>query len=532
MVLQAEEEKKAPAQAEKFEAVEVESFTVKAEFPGLVEATKETPIRIVPEAWTDFTVLRAVEHGARVRKGDVLVACDPKKLRKAIDDKRLALPAKRIELEMARVELEKKEKLTPISLEEKRRSRAQSEEDLAYFEEVEFDMRIRDAHEDLEQVENRLAYAEEELRQLRKMYEKDDLTEETEEIILQRARNDVDEYRWLFEQTKERSGRQLEVMLPREHERRRVANEKSRVDWRGAEANLRRDLEKARLDLEAKKRSLANEEKSLSEHEADLEWMTIRAPHDGWVYYGGSVRGSWPTIATMEKKLVAGGKLSSTEVTLTVVRDSPLRLRAAVPGDKLKGLAPGRKGTATMKWNDDLSFPCFVERISYVPLPSDKYDAVFAFKPDGENPVLPGMPVELEIVVYEKDKALTLPAKAVTEEDGVSTVVLANGRERTVETGWKSGDKIEIVKGLKAGDLVRIGETTQAKEGEKKGDPPSASSQVTPPSKTPPSAKKAKPQDSEAGPTPGGTKPQQNKEERDPKAPKGKGKGKGSDGEK
>ena len=61
-----------------------------------------------------------------------------------------------------------------------------------------------------------LAYATEELNQLKKMYEADDLTEETEEIILQRTKNQVDRAKFLLEGAIKRDKQFNEVVVPRE----------------------------------------------------------------------------------------------------------------------------------------------------------------------------------------------------------------------------------------------------------------------------------------------------------------------------
>ena len=63
--------------------------------------------------------------------------------------------------------------------------------------------------------EQYLAYAAEELNQLKKMYEADDLTEETEEIILQRAQYQYERAKFSHEAAKIRNEETLQVQLPR-----------------------------------------------------------------------------------------------------------------------------------------------------------------------------------------------------------------------------------------------------------------------------------------------------------------------------
>ena len=47
---------------------------------AVVEAAEMAPIKLEPKVWTDLTVLEAVSHGARVKKGDVLVKLDTEKM--------------------------------------------------------------------------------------------------------------------------------------------------------------------------------------------------------------------------------------------------------------------------------------------------------------------------------------------------------------------------------------------------------------------------------------------------------------------
>src|SRR5690606_1526033 len=175
------------------------------------------------------------------------------------------------------------------------RDKMQAEQDLAHFEDIGRPLRERGAKEEVNEIGESLAYAEEELNQQKKMYEQDDLTEETEEIVLRRAENTVLRYRWRLEQTEARTARTLDTVLPREHESLKTNLELQQLDWRGGEKSLREDLEKKRLAAAAKRREINEQKKNLDELEADLAALRVTAPHDGIVYYGMSQRGKWTT---------------------------------------------------------------------------------------------------------------------------------------------------------------------------------------------------------------------------------------------
>jgi hypothetical protein len=67
-----------------------------------------------------------------------------------------------------------------------------SEEDQRYYFDKQRPFDLKVLAFSLQSSKDRLEYAEEELRQLEKMYEADDLVEESEAIVLKRARNSVE----------------------------------------------------------------------------------------------------------------------------------------------------------------------------------------------------------------------------------------------------------------------------------------------------------------------------------------------------
>ena len=446
--------------------VEAKPLTIETEISGVIESTKATPIALNLKRWTDLVVVNAVDHGAAVKKGDVLIELETEMLEEKIEDLEGEMPVKKLELEMAHRDLEKLEKTTPLTLEKASRAKIQAEEDLAYFEDVSRPMRERDAKEDVKTTTNYLAYAEEELNQLKKMYEQDDLTEETEEIILKRAQNSVDSYRWMLEQTETRAERTLNTDIPREHERLKSDLELRQLNWRAGEQSTRDTLQKARYDLEEKKRIFQETEATLSEYKSDLESMKVTAPHDGVVYHGMSQLGKWTTASTVARKLIPGGKLTMREITMTVADPSAIRVRLSVPEDKLKDLTEGQRGHAILEWEGETEIPIEMESVSYVPFADNTYDAVASFEGDGDRPKMyPGMKAKAKFVVYETAKALLVPKAAVHGAGEERHVLMIDGKKQIVKTGREKGAEVEIVDGLKAGDVIRLPKPAKPEKG-------------------------------------------------------------------
>lgn len=450
--------------------VKAGKFVQKVKVTGTVQSTRETPVEMNLKRWSDLTVIRAAAHGTNVKAGDVILELETKDLAKKIDELKRALPTQELELAAAELELEKAEKVTPLSLEKAMKDKMQAEQDLVFFEDEDRPMQERSAKEDVKDITDSLAYAQEELNQLKKMYEKDDLTEETEEIILKRAENTVARYQWMLEQTEARSERTLNVTLPRTHESLKRSLEMRQIEWRAGEKSMRDGLEKLRLATAAKRREMEETRKALAEHEEDLAAMRVTAPHDGIVYYGMSQRAKWTTASLVDRKLIPGGKLMMREIVMTIVDPTKVSVLLSLNEEQLKDLAEGQKGVCQAKWNPEVKIDATLESILYVPYADKTFDAVLSLKTPKDAPaLLPGMSADAEIVVYEKADALLVPKAAVKKDGDRETVTLADGKEVTVKTGRSDAGQVEILEGLKEGAVVRLPEEKKEapeKEGE------------------------------------------------------------------
>ncbi len=437
--------------------VEAKPFKITTKLSGIIESKQQTPVAMDLDRWSELSVVSALPHGTEVKKGDLLFQLDTRALEKKIRELEVGMPLKELDLETAKQELEKMEQTTPLKLEQTRLAMQHAEEDLEYFFDVTKPMRERSAKEDLKSTQNYLSYAEEELRQLKKMYAEDDMTEETEEIILQRQQNSVDSYKWMLEQTKARTDRTLKTYIPREEVSLKRNHELKEIDFAKSEKATKDSLVRKKLDVEAKIRDFDESELALKEYQYDLKQMAPRAAHDGVVYYGMNQRGKWTTASTVERKMIPGGKISMNEVVVTLVDPSDLHLRVAVPENRLKGLRKGLDGTLKLEWNPDVELDGKVESVSWVPYADNTYDAVVAIGNESGARVVPGMKANIEVVIYDNEKTLTVPKNAIEKKGKVSMVTMKDGEKRRIRTGHSNGSMIQVVEGLEAGDEIRSG---------------------------------------------------------------------------
>ena len=88
-------------------------------------------------------------------------------------------------------------------------------EDYDRFQKIERPMIVKSVEYSLKGAQFQLDYEQDELDQLEKMYEADDLTEDTEEVVLKRSKNSVDFAKFNLEQTKQFCDEILNIRLPR-----------------------------------------------------------------------------------------------------------------------------------------------------------------------------------------------------------------------------------------------------------------------------------------------------------------------------
>jgi len=197
-------------------------------------------------------------------------------------------------------------------------------------------------------------------------------------------------------------------------------------------------LEEASTRLAA----LAQRRAELAIAEKQFEDTALRAPFDGAIQQ---------RVAGLGEFLPAGTPV------VTLVRTDPLRLRVEVPEREAAGIRAGQRVRLRVEGETNLVrgtlarvSPAIVEQsrmlIAEADIPND-------------GSLRPGLFVRAEIVTRDRDPGLSVPAGALIVFAGIEKVVLARdgkASERTVATGRRAPGWVEIVSGLKPGELVVV----------------------------------------------------------------------------
>jgi RND family efflux transporter MFP subunit len=192
---------------------------------------------------------------------------------------------------------------------------------------------------------------------------------------------------------------------------------------------------------------IRNRQALLAQRRAELEIAqqqltdtAIYAPFDGVI---------------QERRASVGEYLMASAPLVTLVRTDPLRLRLEVRERDAPRVRAGQKVRLTIEGMTNV-FSGEIKRLNPV---IDELTLMLRVEADVPNPgwLKPGSFARSHIITDEQSLGIIVPASAVVTFAGVEKVfVVQDGKsvEKAVTTGVRIGESVEIITGLKAGDVV------------------------------------------------------------------------------
>jgi Cu(I)/Ag(I) efflux system membrane fusion protein len=175
--------------------------------------------------------------------------------------------------------------------------------------------------------------------------------------------------------------------------------------------------------------------------------MSIAAPADGFV---------------VARNASVGQRVSNGEELYRIADLGKVWVMADAFGSDVDDLAPGLEARVSIPGRAT-SFPARISRDVPPQFDGDSQSAKVRVEVDNPSAVLrPGMFVDIDIMAA-LDPALEVPADAIVDSGLTRTVFVERSagvfEPREVETGRRAGGRVEIVKGLAAGERVVVAGT-------------------------------------------------------------------------
>jgi HlyD family secretion protein len=464
-------------EAKKPKPFTVESKPLKIEqtLEGIFVASDMQEIPLRPDVWSRYTVVEAVPHGTEVKKGDVLVRFDTEDIDEKLAEDTIDQRLSELALMQAEEEAPRDEKLLKLAYESAKRAHDQLVEDHKYYVETDRPFAERIATYRFDSAKEDLASQEEELTQLKKMYEADEITEETEEIVLRRQEFEVSTAKLMMELQTANRDYTLQVSLPRNDIYYTTALEQSKLALEQAKTAMELGTTRGKYDLEKKRAARTRSVQANAKLLGDKSLMEIKSPTDGTVYYGRCVSGQWAEIGSMTAKLVPYSMIPPNSVLMTVVKQRPLYVLTNVGEKEIIEYKKGLEATITPVADDKLELKARIAKLPRVPGGGKKFELQLDLdKSDLPDWLVAGMSGAVKVTTYDKKDALLVPTDMIQtdkDDDKIKYVMRLSGDDeepvrREVKLGKTKDKMVEVLSGLKEGD--KIVKEEPKKEDEKK----------------------------------------------------------------
>jgi HlyD family secretion protein len=220
--------------------------------------------------------------------------------------------------------------------------------------------------------------------------------------------------------------------------------------YRSAEETLR--LKEAQLenDIRLGEANVDKAKADLQEVKTQLSYATVVAPINGTV----------ASISTQKGETVAASLSSPTFVTLVDL--NKLEVTVYVDETDIGRVKVDQEATFTVDSYAKKFFKGTVREIRPKAMIKDhvvNYETILEIEKSSVDLLRPEMTANVSIVTDKKDSALAIPKKAIKRKGDKKMVTVNRGgtlSEMEVSSGWRDGKFIEIVSGIKQGDMVGI----------------------------------------------------------------------------
>jgi multidrug efflux pump subunit AcrA (membrane-fusion protein) len=195
--------------------------------------------------------------------------------------------------------------------------------------------------------------------------------------------------------------------------------------------------------------------------------MEIKSPVGGIVFYGQCINGRWSDTPSLINRYKPHSNVAPNSIVMTIVESRPVWVTSTIDESKRPEVSDGQKVKVTLPLEGADHVSGEVKSISPIPVSASKFEITFDLAQD-QIPawVVAGMTCKVQITTYDKADTLVVPKKAVHDDkddpdqhyvwvvDPEDTE--AKPERRTVKLGKRKDDEVEIVKGLKKGNVISL----------------------------------------------------------------------------
>ncbi len=430
------------------EEVEQGAFTAEVRGNGRYTATRLAQVTVELDAYTGkLEVAEVLAEQGRVSRGQPVLRLTAPDLDEQLDNARRALERAERGLAWAQQEQAISKAEAEQAAEQRRLAWADRQSDHKAWQAFQKADQYLDAKLDMQQYEARVADEQEELNQLEKLYKDAKLASRTQDIVLERARRQLAVSLQRLEMAERSNNRVVEVIIPRRDRDEQNALRYVETQHKHAELRAKITREKQDQSVESATRAVEDAREALADLQADQQSLTLEAPAGG-------------VLVPIDLK--PGDTVSNRQAIATLDDDTAGELKMTIQARDLRVLAEGAE--VTVRWHafGEVETAGTVERIDWQGQAAGERGAQYGVTitlDEVDTRIRPGMTADVRFTQPLTDQTLSVPQSAVgTDEQGTYCMVKTDAgfERRDIVTGATNTERIQILKGLKAGEEVRV----------------------------------------------------------------------------
>jgi hypothetical protein len=379
---------------------------------GTFEAIRQIEVSADNDLLAELTIERALPFGTKVTKGQTLVWFETKKLDQKIETAETDLKLAALALEADEFDYQQFLRQQSLDKTKAKQTREIAQQEFDNYQKIDRERTIKQAKFSLESAEFFLESATEEFRQLEQMYQEDDLTEESEEIVLRRAKRAMKSAAFSLERTKIQTERTLKQSVPRSDASEQETLTRAIMAYEKSMQSIENERRKRDLELQRKKSKFKEQEESFEKMTEERKKVVLKSEIDGLFLHGKLTRSKLPAKPVELKK---GVSASGKQVLGTVVDPAKLRIRVDLPEQQFHVVRPGISCKVVPKGMPSVTLDGVVKSVGAVPFTNGKFDCIVNVRGKRLSDVMPTMTCDL--LFDDPDAEKSDKSKAESKEE-------------------------------------------------------------------------------------------------------------------
>lgn len=446
-------------------------FDIVVSLLGTLESIERHDLRIGTTGREKLTIAWSIEDKSEVKKGDTILRIDPEPFEESLESLQTSFDNKMNDLILAEQDLEIGRNANLANIKAASENLTKAREEYTRYEELDAKQTRKDLQAAIKNAEAAVEKAEEEVENAKEDNSSASFEEESKREELQKELEEKEKKLEEAETKQEKAYHELRTF--------------KQYDYPQKIRQLRESLTKAKLNLEKvikesqglivkntqnirnHKARLKSIKSNITRVREDMTKLVLKAPIDGLVYLDNPNRRHW----RQPKEIKAGVDVNSKEIIAYIPDLSKFVVKTDIPEDYRSRIELGLPAHLRISAIPGLVMNAKISEIAPIAtnvIPWDKNSPkvyTTELSTDARDPrLMPGLTIEIEIIVKTVKNVLFLPVEAVYNREGETYCrikTITGIQERKIKTGESSIDFIEITEGIKEGDVILLSRSSE-----------------------------------------------------------------------